>query len=218
MRHFILLFGIIFLFLGKIYAQKIDRFCIYTEGGLKVLPIVGYAQRDVGDKSELYLPGATYTIPIAPQYELKKISGVAVGMQFGIGLHIPYYRTETWSIGSKFGVQGNILLGIKPVLEGQIFFPYTLPNTSLYFRKIWKKTDIAFDLGYKKTYNFYVPYNLITGGLELHRNKNSGVRFYSSLFRERYYWRTTTGKDVPAIKIGEVGVTFYGYWGFKKRK
>lgn len=207
MKHITIILAIFILTFDMVFSQKADRFYVYLNASMKALPILGYGQRNVGGTNEIIV-GGNPPVLIDPHYEWKRIRGFARGLGIGLGMNIPFYRSDSWSIGTKIGGEASFLVGVKPVLEGEKFIAYTLPNVSLYYRKQWDNVDISFLMGYQRTKNFYVPYNVATAGIMLHSGGIGGIGIYSSLFRQKYYWRTTLGEDRLALKIGEVGLNF----------
>jgi hypothetical protein len=186
----ILLFISIF---GANAQDKTDKFKFHYDVTLGVLPIkISGTMNTANSNSD-------------PVYKFVDTTGIMGNFGLHIGMNIPFYRTENWSIGANVNA-GVGRIGSFRAAEGLNSYTLDFPQY-IYYRNYKSSFDYSVLVGYKHTIaglNYSLP--LIAFGLN---KPNGSFLIYSSVKRYTYYSYYTNGDIKPALKIGEMGLMIF---------
>lgn len=199
---FIFIFGLI---THPVLSQKKqeDRFKFSYDISMGVLPlqITGISEQGV----EAYSIIDSHSVPIDPEYEIVTVSGLVINEIVHLGIHLPLYKTSSWSIGTKLNAGAGLQLGVISA-EGLHSFIFDFPQF-LYYQKYGKGLNYSILLGYKHTIAA-LNYGLPVAGFEVNFSEKKSLRLYGSLQRYKYYSYYTDGRIEPFIQIGEYGLGY----------
>lgn len=198
-RSLLLCALLLILFIPEIKAQRgPDRFKATFNFSVGVLPIKLSGPMDVGD-------GDGNIISVLPVYRQVDTTSVVVSGIMYFGLKIPFYRSDSWSVGVNLNAGVGRHQGVIAA-DGLTAYVLDFPQY-VYYRNYRTNFDYSFLLGYKYT-RAPLPYHLVMAAFEYHLNEHHGFRFYGSLFRYKYYMLLSNGDLKPMVKIGEFGITY----------
>jgi len=201
MRSKLFFLSILIIFkLNLIHAQ--DEFAVFTGASVGFVPFKMSGTLDVGNISS------------TPIFRHVDTTGLLTNIIIHLGINIPFYKSENFSIGTKLNLGLGYQYSIKN-LEGlsETFF-FDFPEY-LYYRNYKTKFDYSVLLGYKYNRNV-LPYQLFLIAFDWNIGENDQIRLYGSPFSYNYYSQYTNGEIKPLVKIREFGISFIS--SFNRRR
>lgn len=184
-------------------GQETDKFSVTVDATTALLPMRLTGTLDVGNRSETIIDNKA--IVSHPVYRHVDTLALAYNGIAHVGMNIPFYRAENWSIGTKLSLGLGIMRGLRAA-EGINSLVFDFPEY-LYYRNYGSSFDFSILLGYKLSVAA-LPYSLPLLGLDVHIDELSAFRIYGSPVRYKYYTLYTNGELVPLIRIAEIGVGY----------
>lgn len=189
---------------GFVVAQDVDRIRLFTSGDYGILPIKISGTMDIGNGNEGVSNGHVYVS--APVYRHVDTTAIMMNTIGHFGINIPFYKTESWSIGAKFSAGVGYQFSFRAA-EG-LNSPFLLDFPQYcYYRNYKHNFDYSVLLGYKYNYSA-LPYHLFLVAFDFNVNNLFTFRIYGSPFSYKYYAQYTNGNLEPMVKIKEFGISF----------
>jgi hypothetical protein len=189
-------------------AQKDNekvKLCFVQNLSIKYLKLTG--QTDISRSGTAIQNDRIF--PNAPIYQIRDTNSLVMGFNLSFGLKIPFYKNDTWAIGSLLNIGGGYDFPIKAA-EGLKGLTLDLPQY-LYFRNYKHRFDYSILLGYKYTYSA-LPYSNILLAFDINIQEKETFRFYVTPLRYIYYTQFSDGRLEPAAKIGEFGISYVHFF------
>ncbi len=181
---------------------KVDRFRFHFDMNASATSFRLLGTSDIGNGDVTLIDGYPVTKEPVYKYVKKRIFGANFTMH--IGFNIPFYRTETWSVGVKTNIGVGFQRGILAEDFSSVIFD--LPQYA-YYRNYKNKFDYTIFAGYKYTLA-PISYGLFIVGFDYNLNKRNAVRVFISPLRRTYYSKLTNGDLQPIVRVVEFGVGF----------
>ena len=199
----LILLPVLFLIVALVPMKAQDRFRFFSAGNYGFAPVRFSGTMDVGNGNDGTIGG--HVVASEPIYIYVDTAGLLMNIIGQIGVNIPFYIKEDYSIGAKLRVGIGYQFSLK-ASEG-LNSPFLLDFPQyIYYRNYKNDFDYSVLLGYKYTYNA-LSYHLFLLAFECNINESASVRVYGSPFPYTYYSLYTNGELKPLVKMREFGIT-----------
>jgi hypothetical protein len=182
--------------------KKVDRFRLHGDITISLSSFKLMGVSDISSSSLTVINNKEVTTEPNYKYQEKRVYGFNPIIHGG--LNIPFYRTNSWSVGAKINAGVGYQYGIVAENFSSVFFDFP---QYVYYRNYKKDFDYTILAGYKQTIA-PISSGLFIIGLDINITNRNALRFYVSPYRRTYYSELTNGDLKPAIRIVEFGLGF----------
>ncbi|MFZ6050560.1 hypothetical protein [Halocola ammonii] len=181
-----------------------DELYFYSDATFAFNPIrlTGIEDQGSGTVGQTVGGNLTYREPVYQKVEIQSSTVSIVGH---IGMSVPFYQTDDWSVGAKVNVGLGFQFPAKNSdgLEGMVL---SFPQFG-YFRWVGKNFDYSALAGYKFTKG-PINYHHFLLGFDWEIGEGDAIRIYGTPFRYKLYREYTNGELEPMFEVAEIGISY----------